>query len=88
MGERVFTEGGLISPGATIPDIVPDAAPLVVKAEFDPADIDGVGEGMPAEARLARAAGRRRSSGRASLRLGQHAQPHRRHRIDLSRKRE
>lgn len=49
---RVFTEGGVISPGQPILDIVPDAAPLVVQAQFDPTDIDGVAEGMPAEVRF------------------------------------
>ncbi|MBO0749968.1 MAG: HlyD family type I secretion periplasmic adaptor subunit [Porphyrobacter sp.] len=52
VGLRVFTEGGVISPGEPIMDIVPDAAPLIVKAQFDPTDIDGVEEGMPAEVRF------------------------------------
>ncbi|TPG20100.1 HlyD family type I secretion periplasmic adaptor subunit [Sphingomonas koreensis] len=49
---RVFTQGGVITPGQPILDIVPDAAPLVIKAQFDPTDIDGVGEGMAAEVRF------------------------------------
>lgn len=52
VGLRVFTEGGVISPGQPILDIVPDAAPLIVKAQFDPTDIDGVEDGMPAEVRF------------------------------------
>ncbi|MAW99192.1 MAG: secretion protein HylD [Sphingomonas sp.] len=52
VGLHVFTEGGVISPGQPIMDIVPDAAPLIIRAQFDPTDIDGVGENMPAEVRF------------------------------------
>lgn len=46
---KIFSEGGVIQAGQPILDIVPDAAPLVIKANFDPADIDGVYEGREAE---------------------------------------
>lgn len=42
VGLRVFSVGGVIQPGQAILDIVPDAAPLVVRANFSPGDIDGV----------------------------------------------
>ncbi|WP_242118147.1 HlyD family type I secretion periplasmic adaptor subunit [Sphingomonas lacusdianchii] len=49
---RVFSEGGVVQAGQPILDIVPDAAPLVVRANFDPSDIDGVYEGRQAEVKF------------------------------------
>lgn len=48
----VFTRGGVIAPGEKIMDIVPDAAPLVIRAQFAPGDSDGVQEGREAEIRF------------------------------------
>lgn len=52
VGLRVFSVGGVIQAGQPILDIVPDAAPLVVKANFLPSDIDGVYEGREAEVKF------------------------------------
>ena len=52
VGLRVFSVGGVIQPGQPILDIVPDAAPLIVKAHFQPGDIDGVFEGREAEVKF------------------------------------
>ncbi len=52
VGLRVFSVGGVIQPGQPILDIVPDAAPLVVRAHFQPADIDGVEAGRTAEVKF------------------------------------
>lgn len=52
VGLRVFSVGGVIQPGQPILDIVPDAAPLVIKANFQPGDIDGVFEGREAEVKF------------------------------------
>lgn len=49
---KVFTVGGVIQAGQPILDIVPDAAPLVIKANFNPSDIDGVYEGREAEVKF------------------------------------
>lgn len=49
---KVFSRGGVVQAGQPILDIVPDAAPLVIKANFDPADIDGVFEGREAEVKF------------------------------------
>lgn len=52
VGLRVFSQGGVIQAGQPILDIVPDAAPLVIKANFSPSDIDGVFEGRKAEVKF------------------------------------
>lgn len=52
VGLRVFSVGGVIQGGQPILDIVPDAAPLIIKANFQPTDIDGVLEGRPAEVKF------------------------------------
>ncbi|MGJ3628251.1 HlyD family efflux transporter periplasmic adaptor subunit [Sphingomonas sp. MMS24-JH45] len=52
VGLRVFSVGGVIQAGQPILDIVPDAAPLIVKAIFAPGDIDGVYEGREAEVKF------------------------------------
>lgn len=49
---KIFTRGGVIEPGAKILDIVPDAAPLVVRAQFSPSDIDGVVAGRVADVKF------------------------------------
>ncbi|HEX8484879.1 HlyD family type I secretion periplasmic adaptor subunit [Sphingomonas sp.] len=52
VGLKVFSVGGVIQPGQPILDIVPDAAPLIIKANFSPGDIDGVHEGRQAEVKF------------------------------------
>lgn len=52
VGLRVFSVGGVIQAGQPILDIVPDAAPLVVRASFQPSDIDGVFAGKEAEVKF------------------------------------
>jgi HlyD family secretion protein len=52
VGLRVFSKGGVIQGGQPILDIVPDAAPLIIKANFSPGDIDGVYEGRRAEVKF------------------------------------
>lgn len=49
---QVHTTGGVISPGATLMEIVPMDERLVVEAQVDPKDIDVVHEGMTAQVRL------------------------------------
>lgn len=52
VGLSVFSNGGVIQPGQRILDIVPDDAPLIIKANFRPDDIDGVYEGLEVEVRF------------------------------------
>ncbi|RYF22015.1 MAG: HlyD family type I secretion periplasmic adaptor subunit [Oxalobacteraceae bacterium] len=52
VGLRIFSRGGVVQAGQPIMDIVPDAAPLIIKANFQPSDIDGVTEGVGAEVRF------------------------------------
>ncbi|KQN39597.1 hypothetical protein ASG37_08590 [Sphingomonas sp. Leaf407] len=52
VGLRVFSVGGVIQAGQPILDIVPDAAPLVIRATFLPTDIDGVVPGREAEVKF------------------------------------
>lgn len=52
VGLSVFSQGSVIAPGQKILDIVPDAAPLIVRTQFAPSDIDGVEEGREAEVRF------------------------------------
>lgn len=49
---KIYSRGGVIQAGQPILDIVPDAAPLVIKANFAPGDIDGVYEGRTAEVKF------------------------------------
>lgn len=52
VGLRVFTVGGVISPGTTLMEIVPDQVPLVIEARFSPDDADDMHVGQKAEARF------------------------------------
>lgn len=52
VGLSVFSRGSVVAPGQKILDIVPDAAPLIVRTQFAPGDIDGVDEGREAEVRF------------------------------------
>lgn len=48
----VHTEGGVVSPGAPILDIVPDGEELTITAQVSPIDIDRVYTGLEAEIRF------------------------------------
>jgi HlyD family type I secretion membrane fusion protein len=52
VGLRYYTEGGVIPPGGSILDIVPDRSRYIVEAQINPQDIDVVKLGMPTEVRL------------------------------------
>jgi len=52
MGLMIHTEGGVILPGKTILDIVPQHEELIVEAQVSPMDIDRVYVGLVAEVRL------------------------------------
>lgn len=52
VGLQVHTAGGVISPGASLMDIVPADDRLVIDAQIDPADIDVVRVGLKVEVRL------------------------------------
>jgi membrane fusion protein, type I secretion system len=49
---QVHTSGGVIAPGATVMDIVPDDVKLIVEAKVGTADIDSVFIGSPAQIRF------------------------------------
>lgn len=48
----VYTEGGVIQPGAKLLDIVPDGSPLIVEARLHLADVGEVKPGQTADVRL------------------------------------
>ena len=52
VGLDVFTEGGVVQPGARLMDIVPSDNPLVVDARLKLSDINDVATGRRAEVRL------------------------------------
>jgi HlyD family secretion protein len=52
VGLRVFTQGGVIRPGETILDIVPEAQPLVLEAQVDPTDADDLVVGQQTQVRV------------------------------------
>ena len=52
VGSGVHTVGGVIPPGATLLEVVPENDRLVVEARIDPQDIDKVSVGLPAAIRL------------------------------------
>lgn len=52
VGLQVFTRGGVVQAGAALMDIVPDNASLVVRASFNPQDIDGVRDGVEAQVKF------------------------------------
>ncbi|MEI9927215.1 MAG: HlyD family type I secretion periplasmic adaptor subunit [Sphingomonas sp.] len=49
---KVFTEGGVISAGDTLMEIVPDQGTLIVEAKVPPKDIDSVAVGQEADIRF------------------------------------
>ena len=52
VGLKIFTVGGVITPGQPLLDVVPDAAPLIIRARFAPGDIDGIHEHSEAEVKF------------------------------------
>jgi len=52
LGMQAHTIGGVVQPGKTLLDIVPDLAELVVDARVSPMDIDRVTPGMEATVRF------------------------------------
>ena len=52
VGLAVFTVGGVVRPGETLMNIVPEGRELVVQAHVDPADADDVYIGQPAQVRF------------------------------------
>lgn len=46
------TEGGVVGPGVSIMQIVPEDEPLIIDAQISPRDIDSVKQGLPAHIRL------------------------------------
>lgn len=58
VGLSIFTEGGVISPGQKLMDIVPDNSSLVVEARFSPKDIDDLKVGQRATVRFSGLASR------------------------------
>lgn len=52
VGLKVFTVGGVIPPGEKLMEVVPDAAPLVIEANFNPNDADDLVVGQMAELRF------------------------------------
>jgi HlyD family type I secretion membrane fusion protein len=49
---QVHTQGGVVQPGQTLLDLVPDLDRLIVDVRIDPRDIDVVYPAMPAQVRL------------------------------------
>ena len=52
VGLAVFTVGGVVAPGQTLMDIVPDTRKLVIQAQVSPGDADDVYQGQKAEVRF------------------------------------
>lgn len=52
VGLKVHTIGGVVRPGETLMEIVPDDDTLIVSARMSPVDINNVAEGLSAEIRL------------------------------------
>jgi HlyD family secretion protein len=52
VGLTAFTEGGVITPGQKIMDIVPDRAPLLIEARVSPDDADDLRVGQMANVRF------------------------------------
>lgn len=52
VGLSVFTPGGVIQPGQTLMEVVPDEASQVIVAQVDPADIDNLRVGLDTEVRF------------------------------------
>lgn len=52
VGLQVFTPGGVVTPGQTLMDIVPERTPLTVEARISPADADDLNPGQTAFVRF------------------------------------
>lgn len=52
VGLSVFTVGGVVSPGQTLMEIVPDNRNLVIQAQVNPGDADDVYQGQVAQVRF------------------------------------
>ncbi len=52
VGLTIFTEGGVIQPGQTLMEIVPDDASQVIVAQISPTDIDNLKVGQTTEVRF------------------------------------
>lgn len=52
VGLTVFTVGGVVRPGETLMDVVPDGKELIVRAQINPGDADDVYLGQPAQVRF------------------------------------
>jgi len=52
MNMQIHTEGGVVTPGSPIMDIVPEDDSLIVEAQVRPTDIDEVAVGQPADLRF------------------------------------
>lgn len=52
VGLSVFTPGGVIQPGQTLMEVVPDEASQVIVAQVDPADIDNLRVGLDTEVKF------------------------------------
>jgi len=49
---KVFTIGGVIKPGETLLEVIPDQDALIIQAHISPHDIDRLSQGMHAEVRF------------------------------------
>ena len=52
VGMTVFTIGGVVAPGQTLMEIVPDTRKLVIQAQVNPSDADDVYQGQKAQIRF------------------------------------
>jgi HlyD family type I secretion membrane fusion protein len=52
VNQKFFTVGGVVQPGVPIMDIVPAEDDLIAEVRVDPADIDSIHPGTPAQVRL------------------------------------
>ena len=52
VGLKVFTNGGVVAPGDTLMEVVPDNESLVIRVKVDPNDIDDLAVGQRAEIRI------------------------------------
>jgi HlyD family secretion protein len=52
VGLTVFTVGGVVQPGQTLMDVVPDGKELVVRVSVNPGDADDIFIGQPAQVRF------------------------------------
>ena len=52
VGLSIFTVGGVVAPGATLMNIIPDNPQLIIEAQVSPADADDVYSGQDAQVRF------------------------------------